>query len=380
MQILEKILLATDFTESNENAIESAIVLAKTFQSKIILLHVLPKNVGNNKAKKLLDHAAQKQFEKIVKRMHKAGVETGEPILEYGDHLDRIILTSERIDANMILVGAGEIEKKQSIRLGTTAEKIVEKSDKPVMVIQSGKYLDIKKIICPIDFSDESKRAVKNAIILAHRFNAELTVLSVFEPVYRGPLNIEIEWGDQDGEILKQHKTSFDAFIEDLNFSGLNYKTVVKKGDFAKIILDTIGHEHMDLMVIGATGRKGIGRFFTGSVTEKVIREVPCSFVTIKMENFIELKLTAHIQDIETHFKNAKQLVKDGMFESAINEYKVCLNINEMHIPSLNGLATVYDILDMQAKAEKYRQLSKNVQARMWDRKIEAEARKFYRK
>jgi universal stress protein E len=377
MQILERILLATDFTTSNNNAIESAICLGKTFNSKIVLLHVLPKDVGNAKAQLLLDQAARQELERISQHIQEQGVKIEERILEHGGHLDRIIRTSERIDANMIMIGAGQPAGNTAIKLGTTAEKIVERSDKPVMVIQSGKYLDIKKIICPIDLSDESKRAVKNAVTLAHRFKAELIVLSAYEEAYKGPLNIEMAWGDPH-ELRARHKAEFDQFLADVNFTGLNCTKSIRKGDFAEIILKTIADHSIDFMVIGATGRKGLGRFFTGSVTEKVIRQVPCSFITLKEENFIELKLSAHIKDIETHLGNAKQLVKDGLYESAINEYKICLRINEMHIPSLNGIAAVYDIMGKQAKAATYRKLAKDVMSRIWDQKIEAEARKYF--
>jgi universal stress protein E len=378
MQILENILLATDFTKSNNNAIESAICLAKTFQSKIFILHVLPEDVGNEKAMQLLDYAAKRELESLKERIEKEGVETGELILEHGGHLDRIIRTSERINANLILIGAGENVKNKNFKLGTTAEKIIERSDKPVMVIQSGNYLDIKKIICPIDFSDESKRAIKNAITLAHRFNAELIILSAYEPAYKGPLHIDMPWADQDEKMKARHQANFSDFLDDVNFTGLTVKKMVRKGDFASIIFKTIEKENVDFMVIGATGRTGLGRFFTGSVTEKVIREVPCSFVTIKDENFIELKLSAQIKDIETHFENARQLVKDGMYEEALHTFKICLRINEMHIPSLNGLASVHGVLGNHEKAEKYNQLAKDVMSRIWDQKIEAEARKYF--
>ena len=49
MEILENILVATDFSRSSENIVNSAMVLAKTFESKIILIHVLPDDIKNDK-------------------------------------------------------------------------------------------------------------------------------------------------------------------------------------------------------------------------------------------------------------------------------------------------------------------------------------------
>lgn len=71
--------------------------------------------------------------------------------------------------------------------------------------------------------------------------------------------------------------------------------------------------------------------------------------------------------------------MKDGFFNESINEFKVCLNINSMHIPSLNGIAKVYEKSGDNKNAEKYNNMAKEILARIWDRKIEIEIRKFYK-
>jgi len=62
MRLLEKILLVADFSKSSDNVVGNAIGLAKTFQSKIILVHVLPDDIKNEKVKLLLSEAAIKQL------------------------------------------------------------------------------------------------------------------------------------------------------------------------------------------------------------------------------------------------------------------------------------------------------------------------------
>jgi two-component SAPR family response regulator len=116
-----------------------------------------------------------------------------------------------------------------------------------------------------------------------------------------------------------------------------------------------------------------------GSVTEKVIREVPCSFITLKSKDIIDLQLEAEIRDIGSHCRTARQLMKDGFLNESIDEFKVCLNINGMHIPSLNGIAKVYEKLGDSKNAEKYKNMARYVLSKIWDRKIEGEIRKFYK-
>jgi universal stress protein E len=114
-----------------------------------------------------------------------------------------------------------------------------------------------------------------------------------------------------------------------------------------------------------------------GSVTEKAIREVPCSFITLKSEDLITLQLETNIRDIENHYNAGKQLMEDGFFEESIEQFKLCLSINNMHVPSLYGIAKVYDKLNEPEKANLYRKQGREIMDRIWDQKIEADARKY---
>ena len=82
---------------------------------------------------------------------------------------------------------------------------------------------------------------------------------------------------------------------------------------------------------MGTTGRSGLSKWMMGSVTEKVTREVPCSFITTKEEDVVRLQLEAELQDIEMHYEEARQLTKDGFVDEAIQAYKACLKLSDTH-------------------------------------------------
>ncbi len=379
MKLVEKILLATDFSKSSDNVVENAIVLAKTFQSGITLIHVLPDNIKNEKAKLLLKEAAIKQLEVVNDRIKSESVKTDEPVLQFGSYLDNIIQTSYAISANVIIVGAGEKSKEDKFQLGTTAEKVIRKSDIPVWVIKNETTLNVETILCPVDFSSESKRALKNAITMARRFKAALMIFSVYE-LSHPSLLIEIQDLDEINESQRfKYLAEFDRFLEEFNLVDLNWKKGVQGGDPATEILKAANKYNSDLLIMGTTGKSGLTRMLMGSVTEKVIREVPCSFITLKSKDIIDLKMETRIRDIEQHYDVANQLVKDGFFKEAIDEYKNCLYINDMHIPSLKGLAVGYEKIGDTNNAEKYNSMAKEVVERIWDRKIEDDIRKHYK-
>ena len=375
MKILEKILFATDFTHSDNSVFESVKRIASTFESQITVVHVLPKDIGDEKASKLLTEIASKKLDELNNSLKEAGVKTDDWVLEYGNHLDRIISVSERIDANLILIGAGEKRKDDAFKLGTTAARIIETSDKPVLVVKNESPHGLKTVICPVNFSKESERALKNAIILTRRYNASLIVLSAYDMPYTGSLVQQINWGEQAEIMRSKHLREFDLFLERFHFDGVNWSKEIRKGNAATEILESIKNHDADLLIIGTSGKKGLNKFIMGSVTEKVVREVPCSFITMKAEDFIELKIEKSIQDIDTHNKMAKELMEDGFYDEALEQYKICLGINGMHIPTLVGLSRVYKKLGNKLNAVKYEHLAKQVMDRFWDAKIEEEIR-----
>ena len=372
MKLIKNILVAIDFSESSEHVLKNSIQFAKTFESKITLIHILPDDIMNEKVSHLVKNAATTQLIKLKDRINDEGVETGDPILEYGNYCDQIIFASDKIKANLIIVGSGEKLKNDAFQLGTTANKIISKSNKPVFVIKNNQNLDYKNIICPIDFSKESGRALTSAIVISRLFDAQLVILSVYAPFRQSFAKLDpVEINEQR---RLEHEKEFNKFLEKFNLIGVNLVKDIRGGDPAGEILRAIKKYKSDLLLMGTTGKSGISKILIGSVTEKVIREVLCSFITLKNEDAITLELESKIKDIETNYATAQELFEKGFFEESINQFGICLDINYTHIPSLKGIAKVYEKIGDKDNAKKYRDMVRNILDQFWNLKIEQEA------
>ena len=214
MKLLDNILLAQDFSKSSNNILNTAIDLAKVFKSKITPIHVLPEHIENDKVRQLLNETTVSRLKETVDKIKNAGVETGAPLLESGSALDGIVRAAVRINANLIVAGAGENLEGNSFKLGTTAERIIQKSEKPVFVVKENTPLNVQQILCPVDFSGASKRALANAIIMARKFRAELTILSVCELQDGSWFSSEQAKEEETNSRYQKHKKQFDAFLE----------------------------------------------------------------------------------------------------------------------------------------------------------------------
>ncbi|RKN79678.1 universal stress protein [Ulvibacterium marinum] len=377
MKLLEKILLAQDFSKSSQNLVHSAIELAKIFESKIVPIHVLPDDIINKKVKALLNETAMTKLEETAQRIENEGVDLDNPLLAFGSPHEAIVRAAVDINANVILTGSGESKKGDTFQLGTTTERIIQKSEKPVFVIKEGILLNVRHILCPVDFSESSKRALKNAITMARRFKSELTILAVCE--LQGSIWFTSEKDKEQENELRYtlHQEEFDSFLNGFDLTNLNWTKETPKGNPAKEILSAISKKMIDLLIMGTAGRTGLNRMIMGSVTEKVVREVPCSFLTLKSEDVISLQLETHIKDIEKLHSTGLQLMEDGFHEEAIGQFKACLSINDMHVPAYKGLAKVYEKLDRPEKARMYRRNAKEIMDKIWYQKIEEEVRKL---
>ena len=377
MKLLNKILLATDFSKSSENVTEMAIKLAKTFDAKIILLHVLPVAAEIDSIKELLNLAVKTRFKQLKEKIKQSGLHSPESILKFGSIYNEIVRIADYKNVNVIVMGSGKNIEKSAHKLSTTTAKVISKTHKPVWVVKAGSKLKIKKILCPIDFSEPSKRALDNAIHLARRFGAEVNMMSVFEPidVHTEELDFICEQNDQ---LLEDYFIKFDDFLSDFNLKNITARKTHKSGVPYANILITIAKYKPDLLIIGTTGKTGLAKILIGSVTEKVIREVPCSFITTKSENLIELQIESKIKDIEYHCKNGKELLADGYIDEALEQFHICLDLNNMHIPSLYGLASVYELIGDLGKSKMFRFMAADVLNRLWDGSIERDIRKHY--
>jgi nucleotide-binding universal stress UspA family protein len=379
MKVLDKILLTQDFSKSSNDVLDTAIDLAKVFKSKITPIHVLTEHIENEKVQQLLNETTVAKLKESIDKIKSAGIETGEPLLESGSAVDSVVRAAVRINANLIVVGSGSIEnaESKSFKLGTTTERIIQKSDKPVFVIKENTPLNVQQILCPVDFSAASKRALSNAIIMARKFRAELTILSVCELQDSYWFSSEQAKEEEGNSRYLNHKKQFDAFLEGFSLTGLNWVKESPKGKPAEEILSAISGKMIDLLVIGTNGRTGLNRLIMGSVTEKVIREVPCSFLTLKSEDAFSLHLETNINDVEQRYNTGIKLMNDGFYDEAISQFKACLSVNNMHIPAYLGIAKVYEELNDLEKANMYRNQGLRIKEKIWYSKIEDEVRKL---
>jgi universal stress protein A len=136
--------------------------------------------------------------------------------------------------------------------------------------------MKIKRILCPIDFSEFSMTANHYASLLAKATGAEIIYLHSIDSnlPYVGFCNLDAS---------KDHPEELRS-LQEVHPTSENIKCsyVLCQGGAADAILDYARNEDVDLIVMGTHGRTGMHRVLMGSVAEAVVRHARCSVLTSK--------------------------------------------------------------------------------------------------
>lgn len=139
------------------------------------------------------------------------------------------------------------------------------------------------KILLAIDGSNFSEAAARMIAKQLQSQDSEVRVLSVVEPLSTEftPQMAPGYYPELD-EQKRDAKTLVDRTAKMLAEVGFKTSTLVLAGDAKTMILDEASDWKADLIVVGSHGRKGLGRFLLGSVSEAVARHSKCSVEIVR--------------------------------------------------------------------------------------------------
>ena len=127
-------------------------------------------------------------------------------------------------------------------------------------------------ILCPVDFSDASRGALRYAGIIAQHLKADLTVLTVTDPLLTEAAELSGSLANLPAAIHKELSLFYDK-----TFNGVTapaaVNTEVLTGKPAVEILRVVKERSIDLVVMSTHGMTGMRKLFFGSTTERVLRE-----------------------------------------------------------------------------------------------------------
>lgn len=299
MPAIQHILCPVDFSPTSEHALNFATVIARRLKAQVTLLHtysmpnfVMPEGamLPDAELSTQLSTEAQTRLNELLAKYNQRGVHLkGE--LKLGAPSTEISRVASEDKADLIVMGTHGRTGLEHALLGSVAERVVRSSTVPVLTIREphagDKHAqtltaDVKRIVCPVDFSDASAKATTYAAELARQLGAELHLLHVLPTVAYAMV---AESYTVKPDLVRELKQEVKQRVEDLRASlasdTLKVEASMVEGVPYKAIHEAAHKLNADLLVMGTHGRTGFAHLLLGSVTERVVRTSTIPVLTV---------------------------------------------------------------------------------------------------
>jgi nucleotide-binding universal stress UspA family protein len=285
---IKNILYATDFSTAAGTALPYVLGLAQRYGARVHALHVRhpsPYPLVGPEAMPQIMETLEEQAKLDSESMHEmlAGV-PHEVLSTEGDVWPNIAQVLEKENIDLIIIGTRGRTGIGRAVLGSVAEEILRRSPSPVLTVgphispNTKRRLEMKEILCAVDFSPESLAAIPYAVSLAQENQARLTVLHVVGEAKVGEfVHPEHYVTSTLRQLRKLVPPDADTWCEP-NF-------LVERGPAADKIMETAIAMGTDLIVLGvrdAARRMGTMTHLLRPTAHKIVVQAECPVLTVR--------------------------------------------------------------------------------------------------
>lgn len=275
-QALHRILVGMDVFGFADNALNAAISMAERTGAQLELVHAVPPHLRLVADEEPTDLEAARRAVEVAIESHVSGARLPEGF--EAQHLtvapskhpaELVLRRAKEIDADLIVLGRHR--KRSWLHPGNTVRGVLSSARCPVWV-QAGPVRQVRRILVPVDLSDESLSALRTAcawgaalgasVLVMHCFVAPDLFVSGEEPIY-GPSYVV-------DDLREQARREFEAAVAAHDFGGVPHETMFVEDDPVDRILSL--QDEIDLVIMGTHGRTGLAGALLGNVTDAVIR------------------------------------------------------------------------------------------------------------
>lgn len=357
---MRRMLFATDFLPATNHAALVAAYLTKALDMQTTALHVVDSSLPA-----IISRIRQAEGTSMLEDLRMQFSRLEAPLAGYSVSVnpisDAIVQKATELSADLIVLGAGTLGAYGAFAVGPVAQAVMEQAQQPVLLAHpANRVVAFQTILCPVDHSAVSLRGLRNAIRLAQVFSARLVVLSVIPEV--SWLTAAVETGslaDAKNEYEHKWNQELDSFLANVEFDEVKYSKDLRAGIPHEQIAAAAKEHGADLIVMGATGRTGILRAVLGSTTRRVLRNLPCSLLTVKQEDVVEELLEDDLRTIALLIGEGEALYKAGSYEQAAVKIRQALARNPFHLHAVVRLAETFEKLGDDQAASRYRRRAK---------------------
>lgn len=291
---LNRVISALDLSALDQQIIALGNMLAPVFDMKQFYFMHIADDLTQPKEEDLYFHRLHSPDypldEKIKANIQKEVGLTIEPPLAYGITVEvhegkpykKLLHWATVKNADLVIVG----RKEESSGSGITAKRLAHNLSSSILIVPERLAPAIQKIVVPVDFSDQSIKALQAAVRVAKKLTQEVEVvaLHVIETVSLDQYPGNFGYLEHMEKMRTSSKASYEKMLRDhaIQYEGL--QVVYLEDPILSISSQIKGYldeTPSDLVVMGATGHTHFENFLYGSVAEQLVDRYTASPILV---------------------------------------------------------------------------------------------------
>jgi len=302
---IRTVLVATDLSAASMQALDCAISIADRFQADVHLVYAhedgdeisptilaLPYDLATMRT-------APRGGEEWRGPASRASLIRAENCHVVSGHAyKKVCAFSQELAADLIVVATRGQTGMARILLGSTAERIVQFANCPVLITRQRNEpggtgnagepsLQFKftprRILVPIDFSQCSLAGLKFAALFVKTFGARLILFHALfppNPMVIDRISVNLSGGPDETRHMNA-QLEMEALMQLEFLRGLPCATEIRTGYAIQEICAEIKRADVDLVITSTHGQTGIKHALLGSVAEHVVRYADCPVLVV---------------------------------------------------------------------------------------------------
>ena len=273
-----RLLFASDFSESSQEAVGEVAALAQHLGSEVIVTNVQSTQWRVWFSSRLDNRHRAERLELLAERFRARGVPARPEFAAEGDVARTLVGVAEFEDVDLIAIGATQRPSWPLRR--STAELLVRYARRPVWVSKPrARSAGPTHLLCGVDGSAASREALLLANDLVRRLRGRLSVVhAVGNPTFN-PLGMaEAEVNEHAGAHRAEVERAITQFVRDAR---VDVEPRFLWGEPAQVLCAFAEEEGADAIVIGRTGKGALQHVLLGSTANQLLRDPCCSLLLL---------------------------------------------------------------------------------------------------
>jgi nucleotide-binding universal stress UspA family protein len=278
---MKQIIVAIDFSKTSLNALAYGIHLANKARADVQMVWV-----DNTTSEEVVfeGFAHEERNEKVTllkELQSKYSGELKDGKLDFKTRKGKVYIEiaqqAKSINADLIVTGTHGVSGYEEFWIGSNAYRIVTNAPCPVITLRyDAKVDDMKRIVIPIDSSQETRQKIPVASQMAELFNAEVHILSLYSTTLKSVQKRVDHYARQVME-----------FFDERN---IKYVPVIRESEnITRSTIDYAESVGADLVAIMTEQESTTAHLFLGPYAEQIINHSPIPVLSMRAKELVSI-------------------------------------------------------------------------------------------